>query len=203
MIKISQAKRDDENLKNAEETIKKEIEVDSDQLVLKWHFQNVDKKLTYDIKKCVGCSLCKIVCPVDAIELGPIAEIAQGKLNETNPKILIDHEKCCYCMLCAVVCPNDAFHENIIPKEQIDLNDFPSIGKFYKIDMNKCIEDSKNHICELCLSVRERNNITDYYEIQKECPTGCFSIDSPLEGEVIIKKNMIRVSPYNFKRLFI
>ncbi|KKN20783.1 hypothetical protein LCGC14_0932140 [marine sediment metagenome] len=56
-------------------------------------------------------------------------------------------------MLCAVVCPNDAFHEEIIPEDQIDLNEFPSIGKFFKIDMNKCIEDSKKKICQLCLTV--------------------------------------------------
>ncbi len=94
-------------------------------------------------------------------------------------------------MLCAVVCPNDAFHEEIIPEDQIDLNEFPSIGKFFKIDMNKCIEDSKKKICQLCLTVRDRNNIKDYFKIQKECPVDCFLIDSPLKGEVIIKKNML------------
>jgi 4Fe-4S ferredoxin len=151
----------------------------------------VNKKLTYDIKKCIGCSLCKIVCPVDAIEIGPIPEIAQNILDDSNPKLLIDHEKCCYCMLCAVVCPNDAFHENIQPEGQIDLNEFPTIGKFYKIDEDKCIEDLKNEICQLCLKVRDRNNIKDYYKIEKECPTHCFHIDSPIEGEVIIKKNML------------
>ncbi len=162
-----------------------------EQLILKWKFQNVDKKLIYDIKRCIGCSLCKIICPVDAIELGPIPDIAQGILDDSNPKILIDHDKCCYCMLCAVVCPNDAFHENIIPEEQIDLEEFPSIGKFFKIDMKKCIEDSKNEICQLCLKVRDRNNIKEYFKIQKECPVQCFSIDSPIKGEVIIKKNML------------
>ncbi|MFX1469818.1 MAG: 4Fe-4S binding protein [Promethearchaeota archaeon] len=174
-----------------EEIIEKQIEITPEQLILKWKYQNVDKKLIYDINKCIGCSLCKIVCPVDAIELGPIPEIAQRILDETNPKILIDHEKCCYCMLCALICPNDAFHENIIPKDQINLDEFPSIGKFFKIDMKKCIEDSSNKICQLCLTLRDRNNIKDYYTIQKECPTQCFSISSPLKGEVIIKKNML------------
>ncbi|TFG14211.1 MAG: 4Fe-4S dicluster domain-containing protein [Promethearchaeota archaeon] len=151
----------------------------------------MNKKLTYDIKKCIGCSLCKLVCPVDAIEIGPIPEIAQSILDDSNPKLLIDHEKCCYCMLCAVVCPNDAFHENILPEGQIDLNEFPAIGKFYKIEEDKCIEDHKNEICQLCLKVRDRNNIKDYFKIEKECPTHCFHIDSPIEGEVIIKKNML------------
>ena len=94
-------------------------------------------------------------------------------------------------MLCVVVCPTDAFHENIEPEGQISLNEFPSIGKFYKIDMEKCIEDKKNKICQLCLTVRERNSIKDYYKIEEECPTKCFHIDSPIEGEVLIKKNML------------
>jgi len=160
-------------------------------LILNWKYKDVNKKLTYDIKKCIGCSLCKLVCPVDAIELGPIPEIAQNILDESNPKLFIDHEKCCYCMLCVVVCPTDAFHENIEPEGQISLNEFPSIGKFYKIDMEKCIEDKKNKICQLCLTVRERNSIKDYYKIEEECPTKCFHIDSPIEGEVLIKKNML------------
>ena len=103
-------------------------------------------------------------------------------------------------MLCAIVCPTDAFHENFEPEGHINLDEFPSIEKFYKIDFKKCEEDPNNEICQLCLEVRERNHVEEYYKIQKECPTKCFQIDSPIEGEVIIKKNMLhRCDPQGCK----
>ena len=176
------------------------MEITQERLKLNWHYKDVEKELTYDIKKCIGCSLCKIVCPVDAIELGPIPEIAQNKLDDSNPKILIDHEKCCYCLLCCIVCPNDAFHEHIEPEGQINLEEFPSIGKFYDIIEKECIEDEKNTICLLCLESRDRNQIENYYRIQNECPTRCFKISSAIEGEVFIRKNMLhKCTPENCK----
>ncbi|MFW9879024.1 MAG: 4Fe-4S binding protein [Candidatus Thorarchaeota archaeon] len=199
MIKITSGLKS-KKTQNKEEVIEKSLDIDQDQLILNWKFKDVNKKLTYDIKKCLGCSLCKLVCPVNAIELGPIPDIAQEKLDKGNPKILIDHERCCFCMLCAIVCPNNAFHENIEPEGQIDLTNFPSIGKFYKIEVDKCIEDKEKEICRLCLDVRERNYIEEYYRIEKECPTKCFFIDSPIKGEVIIKKNMLhKCTPENCK----
>ncbi|KKN48027.1 hypothetical protein LCGC14_0657130, partial [marine sediment metagenome] len=125
-------------------------------------------------------------------------------IDESNPKLLIDHEKCCYCMLCVIVCPNDAFHENIEPEGSIDLNEFPTIRNFYKIDLDKCIEDKKSKICILCLDVRERNNVEEYHKIQKDCPADCFFIDSPINGVVTIKKNMLhKCDPHGCKIIFI
>jgi 4Fe-4S ferredoxin len=94
-------------------------------------------------------------------------------------------------MLCAVVCPNDAFHENIKPEGEIDLKEFPSLGKFYKIDHDKCNEDPENEVCKLCIESRERNNVEKYHKIVDECPSNCFSIDSPLKGKVDLKTNML------------
>lgn len=103
-------------------------------------------------------------------------------------------------MLCAVVCPTDAFHENVIPEGQFDLEEYPSIGKFYELDEEKCKEDPNSEICKLCLSVRERNHVEEYYKIQKECPEEAFKIRSPIEGEVVIKKPMLwKCSPENCK----
>ncbi len=94
-------------------------------------------------------------------------------------------------MLCAIICPNDAFHENIVPEGKIDLKEYPSIGKFYEIEMEKCLEDKNLEICRLCLEVRDRNHVKEFHKIQLECPTKCFKITSPIKGKVKIKKHML------------
>lgn len=170
--------------------ILKASDVEGANLVFSWKFKDVNKKLIYDLNKCVGCSFCKLVCPTDAIELGPVPEIAQG-IIENAPYIIIDYDKCCYCMLCPVVCINDVYETTIKPEEQIILAQYPKLKPFYKIDFEKCIKDTKNEICNLCLKVREGNFIKDFLKIQKECPTKCFKIESPIKGEVIIKQNML------------
>ncbi|MBN1217133.1 MAG: 4Fe-4S binding protein [Candidatus Lokiarchaeota archaeon] len=166
------------------------MEVSQEQIIINWQFKDVKKKLTYDIKKCVGCSLCMIICPVEAIDLGPIPQIVQNILDETNPKILIN-DNCMNCMLCAIVCPNNAFHEHITPEGIIDLDEYPSIGKFYEIDDKLCTEDKKDPICLLCKESRNMNSIKDYHKISLNCPKKCFKIKSPLKGKVHIKKPML------------
>ncbi len=167
------------------------MDVKPNQLILNWKYRDVDKKLTYDIDKCIGCSLCKLVCPVDCIEIGPVPEIAQGLIDESNPKIMINEQDCCYCMLCAVVCPTNAFHEHIAPEGQIDLDEFPRLSQFYEIDEEKCIEDESKEICRVCLEARDRNRVKEFYEIQEKCPADCFKLKSSIEGEVILRQSML------------
>ena len=57
-LKITQTSEDGTVQGEEEELIDKNLEVEPEQFILNWKYKDVNKKLTYDIKKCIGCSLC-------------------------------------------------------------------------------------------------------------------------------------------------
>lgn len=59
-------------------------------------------QLDLDRKRCVGCEMCSMVCPQEAITLTP-AVVENGHIV-TRPSIDIDPAKCNFCGECVVVC---------------------------------------------------------------------------------------------------
>lgn len=63
-----------------------------------------------DLKKCVGCSLCAIECPANAITMVKIPE--EYIVPRTNAKRLypvINYFRCVFCYRCVAVCPTSAY----------------------------------------------------------------------------------------------
>jgi len=63
-----------------------------------------------DLTKCTGCTLCKIECPADAIEMKPIPE--GYEVPKINPRRIypeVNYFRCVYCYRCVTVCPFDAY----------------------------------------------------------------------------------------------
>ncbi|MET1160384.1 MAG: 4Fe-4S binding protein [Thermoprotei archaeon] len=63
-----------------------------------------------DLTKCTGCSLCKLECPADAIEMKPIPEGYEApKINPRKIYPVVNYFRCVYCYRCVTVCPVYAY----------------------------------------------------------------------------------------------
>ncbi len=58
----------------------------------------------FDMKKCIGCSLCAQICPARAIKMYRLPGVR-------TPRPGIDYSRCIYCGYCVDICPTGAlFH---------------------------------------------------------------------------------------------
>ncbi len=66
-------------------------------------FEGYRGKISLNVNKCTGCSLCFRVCPASAIEMVPDERVKPAK---RRPHFKL--ADCCYCALCAEYCPTGA-----------------------------------------------------------------------------------------------
>ncbi|MEA1984228.1 MAG: 4Fe-4S binding protein [Euryarchaeota archaeon] len=120
-------------------SVSKEMDIEGTHFLYKQRTEVSTKILDYDYKRCTGCGLCIDICPTQALELGPMHEIATGM---DAPPVMMDLDKCTFCSMCANFCPVNAFKmnsEGIFPEEGM----FPTFDS--SVDLNdKCLP------CRLC-----------------------------------------------------
>jgi len=116
--------------------------------------------LAIDKALCVGCEICKTVCPREAIKITK-AEKKPGEKAQ-KPIIDVDLEKCHYCGVCNSICPFGAIKVLIDDKNilsVVEKESFPELIREIKIDPTKCDSTCKQYetVCPLHLiTVRYR-----------------------------------------------
>jgi len=117
-------------------TLKKE---DAETLTLEWILHVKNYKLTLNRKLCVGCEICSLACPKEAIKLVKQPKTADGKAQRA--KVDITLEKCNFCGICDILCPYGAIKVtvngehvlNVVEKES-----FPTLIRDIQVDAAKC-----------------------------------------------------------------
>ena len=112
-------------------------------------------ELTFDLDPCVGCELCRRVCPKEAISL---------KKEGTRTVPWIEAERCSLCGLCATFCPAKAVKmvaKNSLHQTEreitpiLDVGGSPHFSKGMKMDVSLCPPG-----CSECVAVCPREALT-------------------------------------------
>jgi len=96
-------------------------------------------RLSLDRELCVGCEICSLICPREAITATKRPKEAGQK---TQPaRIDVDETKCHYCGICVSICPYGAVQVTIDGKNiasVVDKESFPQLIREIKVDTEKC-----------------------------------------------------------------
>ena len=164
------------------------------QLIIERRHHAKTYKLTIDQASCVGCELCSLICPREAIKVTKKPKI-EGEKAE-RPTIDVDEAKCHYCGMCVAICPYGAV-QVAVDGENISLvvekESFPKLIREISVDTTKCPTDCKEceEVCPLNLIKIESNSIKAQVtvEILKErCPCcGLCDVKCP-EGAIQVRR---------------
>lgn len=180
-------------------------------LTLEWILHIRNYKLTLDKNVCVGCQICTLACPKEAIELEKQPKALGEKAKHAN--IDIDLEKCNFCGICDILCPYGAIKVTVNGEHLlsvVDKESFPQLIRDIQVNSSKypvdCVECED--ICPLdlirvtrltadgeivekvdSLTEKEKGELQVKIDIKKErCPCcGVCEFKCP-EGVVTVRK---------------
>jgi 4Fe-4S ferredoxin len=111
-------------------------------LTLEWILHVKNYRLALDKARCVGCQVCSLACPKDAIKLEKQPKVQGEKAKKA--KVDIDLAKCNFCGICDVSCPYGAIKLTLNDEHAlsvIDKESFPELVRDIKADTRQCPKD--------------------------------------------------------------
>ncbi len=162
-----------------------------------------NRTLIYDRERCVGCMLCEIPCPVDAIKMGAAGSVARGLVDA--PSLVVDMDKCTFCGICSETCPFNCYEFYIDDQPIKGREDYPAyirnftIGEIEKYDGKKLSE-----ALERCAATCPRGALAVKKDrldfIERECIycQGCvdcedgpeIKVERYIEGEIRVDNDL-------------
>jgi 4Fe-4S ferredoxin len=116
-------------------TLKEET---AETLTLEWALHVKDYKLINDKKKCVGCQICSLACPKEAVKI----ERKPRKIGQKaeKAKVDVDLAKCNFCGICDALCPYGAMKVTVDGQHilsVVEKESFPQLVRDIQVDMTK------------------------------------------------------------------
>ena len=133
-------------------------------------------RLTVDRALCVGCELCSLICPREAIKI--VKQSKKEGQRAQKPTIDVDENKCHYCGICTAICPYGAMQVTVEGKNiasVVDKKSFPQLIRQITIDTTKCPTDCVEceKACPLSIIKVASNSASGKVSVslkQEQCP---------------------------------
>jgi len=190
----------------------KELKIDNQgDLIIQRHLHAKHYELTLNKTLCVGCEICKTICPREAIEVKKHSK--QPGQRAQRPAFDISPQKCSYCGMCEPICPFDAIRIKVNQEHLVSVvekESFPKLIHEIEVDETKCgidcvecekacplylikvnltTSDGKEISHEEAQSYHDKNSLKTRIDIKKEQSPCCrlCEVKCP-EGAIRVRK---------------
>jgi 4Fe-4S ferredoxin len=145
----------------------------ADALTLEWILHVKKYKLSLNKAHCVGCQICSLACPKEAITL--TKQPTTDGVKTKHAKVDVDLSKCNFCGICDVVCPYGAIRVTVDGHHSVNVlakESFPELIRDIKVDTRLCPAE-----CTECGNA---------------CPLDLIFLSKSFEGRPIEDVNVLR-----------